>query len=281
MKKGLLFTSVTALILLTSCGKYGTDLPKKYKGFIDYAYGEDGYTVEETRSSEETGQKEWYVTFSDKNGSEHSAQLLTNKYENEKEYFDSKKAMDMGAVYSLYTSSVSYIAEKDICDNVISKFFKSENHEENERVQEGDGFRINILSYSVVDTYDERCASDIEKRVNGKDCMKISEVDGKTVGSDKEYVMRFVLTIYDESRKDEFLEKAEALIDEYEEYVENPQNYWFSVVLSKGDSVADRETIMQRSMLFGEDFDLEARKAELGKDRYSVVMAVTDALYGE
>lgn len=281
MKKGLLFTSVTALVLLTSCGKYGTNLPEKYKGFIDYAYGEDGYTVEETHSLEETGQKEWYVTFTDKNGNEHSAQLLTNKYEDQKEYFESKKAMDTGAVYSLYKSSVSYIAEQDIYDNVISKYFKCENHEEDEIGHEGDGFRINLLFYSVVDTYDKRCASDIETRVNENDCMKISEVDGKTVGSDKEYVMIFVLTIKDESKKDEFLKKAETLIAEYEEYVGNPQNYQFNVVLSKGDSVADRETIMKRNLLFGEDFDLEARKAELGKDKYSVSRAVTDALYGE
>lgn len=281
MKKELLFTSVTALALLTSCGKYGTDLPKKYKGFIDYAYGNGGYTIKETRSLEETGQKEWYVTFSDKNGNEHSAQLLTNKYENEKEYFESKKAMDMGAVYSLYTSSVNYVAEQDIYDNVIGKYFKCEDHEEDEIGHEGDGFRINLLSYSVVDTYDERCASDIEKRVNEKNCMKISEVDGKTVGSDKEYVMVVVLTIKDESRKDEFLEKTEALIAEYEEYVGDPQNYQFTVVLSKGDSLADRETIMQRNLLFGEDFDLDARRAELGKDRYSIAMAVKDALYGE
>lgn len=281
MKKGLLFTSVTALVLLTSCGKYGTDLPEKYKGFIDYAYGKDGYTVEETRSSEETGQKEWYVTFSDKNDSEHSVQLLTNKYENEKEYFDSQKAMDTGAVYSLYTTSVSYIAEQDIYDNVISKYFKCENHEEDEIGHEGDGFRINLFFYSVVDMYDERCTSDIEKRVNENDCMKISEVDGKTVGSDREYVMTFILTIHDESRKEEFLEKAEALIAEYEEYVENPQNYRFVVTLNKGSSVTDKETIMQKYLFLGEDFDLEARKAELGKDKYSIVAAVTDALYGE
>lgn len=281
MKKGLLFTSVTALVLLTSCGKYGTDLPEKYKGFIDYAYGKDGYTVEETRSSEETGQKEWYVTFSDKNDSEHSVQLLTNKYENENEYFDSKKAMDTGAVYSLYTTSVSYIAEQDIYDNVISKYFKCENHEEDEIGHEGDGFRINLFFYSVVDMYDERCTSDIEKRVNENDFMKISEVDGKTVGSDKEYVMTFILTIHDESRKEEFLEKAEALIAEYEEYVENPQNYRFVVTLNKGSSVTDKETIMQKYLLFGEDFDLEARKAELGKDKYSIIAAATDALYGE
>lgn len=282
MKKGLfLLTSLTALVLLTSCGKYGTDLPEKYKGFIDYAYGNGGYTVEETRSSEETGQKEWYVTFSDKNDSEHSVQLLTNKYENEKEYFDSKKAMDTGAVYSLYTTSVSYIAEQDIYDNVISKYFKCENHEEDEIGHEGDVFRINLFFYSVVDMYDERCTSDIEKRVHENDCMKISEVDGKTVGSDKEYVMTFILTIHDESRKEEFLEKAEALIAEYEEYVENPQNYRFVVTLNKGSSVTDKETIMQKYLLFGEDFDLEARKAELGKDQYSIIAAVTDALYGE
>nr|MDE7364774.1 hypothetical protein [Ruminococcus sp.] len=133
----------------------------------------------------------------------------------------------------------------------------------------------------VVDMYDKRCASDIEKCVNENDCMKISEVDGKTVGSDKEYVMTFILTIHDESRKDEFLEKAEALIAEYEEYVENPQNYRFVVTLNKGSSVTDKETIMQKYLLFGEDFDLEARKTELGKDKYSIIVAVTDAIYGE
>lgn len=282
MKKGLfLLTSLTALVLLTSCGKYGTNLPEKYKGFIDYAYGKDGYIIEETRSLEETGQKEWFVTFADKNNSEYSVQLLTNKYENKKEYFNSKKAMDTGAVYSLYTTSVSYIAEQDIYDNVISKYFKCENHEEDEIGHEGDGFRINLFFYSVVDMYDERCASDIEKRVNENDCMKISEVDGKTVGSDREYVMTFILTIHDESRKEEFLEKAKALITEYEEYVENPQNYRFVVTFNKGSSVTDKETIMQKYLLFGEDFDLEARKAELGKDKYSIIAAVTDALYGE
>lgn len=268
-------------MLLTSCGKYCTDLPEKYKGFIDYAYGKDEYTIEETFSSEDIGQKEWYVTFSDKNGNEYSNQLLSDKYANKKEYFNSKKAMDTSAVYSLYTTSVSNIAEQDICDNVISKFFKCESNEENGRVQEGDGFRINLLCYSIVDMFDERCVSNIEKRVTENDCMKISEVDGKTVGSDKEYVTVVVLTIKDEPRKDEFLEKTEALIAGYEEYVGDPQNYQFTVVLSKGDSVADRETIMQRNLLFGEDFDLEAKRTELGKDRYSIVRAVTDALYGE
>ena len=262
MKKGLL-TAATAIVLLTSCGKYGTDLPEKYKGFIDYAYGKGEYTLEETYSSEETGQKEWYVTFSDKNGNEHSHQLLTNKYENKKEYFDSKKAMDMGAVNSLYTTSVSYIAEQDIYDNVISKYFECENHKEDEIGHNGEGFRINLFFYSVVDMYDERCVSDIEKRINEKDCMKISEVDGKTVGSDKEYIFNFILNIDDESRKDEFLEKAEALIAEYEEYVGNPQNYQFVVVLNKGNSVGDKESIMKKYLLFGEDFDLESRKAEL------------------
>ncbi|MDE5854593.1 MAG: hypothetical protein K2H19_05975, partial [Ruminococcus sp.] len=150
MKKGLL-TAAAAMVLLTSCGKYGTDLPEKYKGFIDYAYGKGEYTLEETYSSEETGQKEWYVTFSDKNGNEYSHQLLTNKYENKKEYFDSKKAMDMGAVNSLYTTSVSYIAEQDIYDNVISKYFECENHKEDEIGHNGEGFRINLFFYSVVD----------------------------------------------------------------------------------------------------------------------------------
>lgn len=282
MKKGLfLLTSLTALVLLTSCGKYGTNLPEKYKGFIDYAYGKDGYTVEETYSSEETGQKEWYVTFSDKNGNEHSGQLLTNKYENEKEYFDSKKAMDMGAVYSLYTMSVNDIAKQDIYDNVISKYFKCENHEEDELQHEGDGFKINIFYHNVVDMYDERCASDIEKRVNENDCMKLSEVDGRTVGADKEYLMTFILSIYDESRKDEFLEKAEALIAEYEEYVKAPQNYQFVVLLKDGNGSNNKETLMKKYLLFGEDFDLESRKTELVKDKYSIIQAITDSLYGE
>lgn len=278
MKKGLfLLTSLTALVLLTSCGKHGTNLPEKYKGFIDYAYGKDGYTVEEIYSSEETG---WYVTFSDKNGNEHSNQLFSDNYENNKEYFDSKETMDMASVNSMYKEAVSVSAEWDVYEQIIRKYLECEPNGERFVLSTGDGFTLNLLFESVVDESDKRCHDDIEKRISGRECLKVTEADGRTVGSDKEYILQFNMQIRDESKKDELLEKAEAIISDYEEYVRTPQNYDFRVWLVDENGEIT-ETLAESYLLFGENFDIDAKRAELGRKYYSLTSAVTDALYGE
>lgn len=280
MKKGLLFTSVTAFILLTSCAEYSTNLPKKYKEFIDYAYGTDGYTVIKNYSSKETGQREWYVKFSDKNGSVHVVQLLSTKYENSngKDYYDNQETLDMVSVNNMYKEAVSISAGYDVYEQIISKDIECRSI--GERFFSGDGFTVTLLFESVVDASDKRTFDDIEKRISGMDCLKVTDADGRTVGSKKEYILRFNMRIYDESKKDELLEKAETIISDYEEYVGDPQNYNFSVWLMD-ENGAFMETLAERYLFFGEDFDIEAKRAEVGDEYYSLNSAIADALYGE
>lgn len=228
--------------VLTGCGDEITNLPKKFEKNLDYTFGE--YSVKDGEESNGYIAK-WEVGFTDKNGGEQSAELVSHLYyDSEKKYFDSRSEEDKYYVYSFYSDAVKKIAERELWDNVISEYFELE-YDFN--LMKNDDITI-LLSVMPVNLFKTKNRGEfIDGIISPKNGIKLCEEDLSSLVA-KEYVMTEICIWLNEGVEPEaYIEKVKSVIDGFEEYA--PQNYVFIV------KDWNNEMYFRKCKLFGEEID--------------------------
>lgn len=260
MKKLTAMVLAAAMVFtLSGCTDYGTDYAKEYKDFFEYTF-DGNYTMEETEKDvqedtwgNEVGYRKWDISYTDKNGKNHIADLYASSDDHEDTFGDK---FDEVELLAFTTNEQNNICMLEFYDNVMKNYFGIPDLDE--------GITDGALSYSDNDEYavfiwfsnapsqfigKKENHELLDKYLSDKHGIKISDTTVKSFMAEKENFCSLVITIKDNSRTQEISDKARQLFADFEKYCPNAVNYNFIINVSDGEFSTP---LMRKKVINGE-----------------------------
>lgn len=274
MKKTVFAATLAATLLLAGCGK-GTNMPKKFKTYLDHTFG-GNYTVEEVEDSEYN--RTWNVTYTDVFGKEHTTELYGSKIDDgDKEIFGNQENFDCSELYYFSVDQISNIARTEFYERFIADRLEFDmpdgmicHNDKDETLTLG----VLPLIYSGSGKHMEY----IKQQISAEDGMKISEYDLKQAAQNPYMYIVFNVSADISADPQECIDKMEEIYSEFLSYTESPQNYRFTLKQKKEED-GDFVRLFNKTVILGEEIDEEAMEKDGGKFYYS--SELRKRLFGE
>lgn len=240
------FMLLTCSAALTACGADVTDLPKKFEKNLAYTLGE--YSVGDKKVLDEND-IEWDIIFTDKNGKEQSVRLVSGAYNDfQKLYFDSKDEFEKYNLFDFYSDVMEHIADQELWDNIVSEYFDIEFQEKD--FMKTDDIMLGFTTLSAVTGLTENSSDFIENKISPKNGIRLCEEDLNSIVSKDYMLTTFSIWVNDGVDPEPYVEKAKAVLADFQKYADDPKNYEFRVT-----STGYKEVYFKKIVLFGEEID--------------------------
>ncbi len=251
-----------ACFLLTGCNQYGTDLPEEYKEFWDYTFN-GNYSVELTEkgvdnkgTEREQGYRRWNITYTDKRGNEHTAELSGSQLIDYDKEFYSYKTQEWFDVFEMdyfVTNQMANIAEQELWDEILSKYLDVE-FVWDEFQHKGEECTLTLM---ISDTYydtDENGFACAKQKLSPENGRNIAECDLVSLMQDEEFLLALSVSLKTGTDAALYQEKIVKIEEELLAYTGGVQNYRIGLV-QRSDEEANNSTVLYDHQVFlGEEF---------------------------
>ncbi|MBR6617226.1 MAG: hypothetical protein IKL00_05050 [Oscillospiraceae bacterium] len=252
--------ALTFAVLLTGCNRYGTDMSKEYKEFLDYTFN-GSYSVELTEegvinedTDHEQGYRYWDVTYTDKFGEQHTVQMTGAQLSKaKKEYFKTQEWYDTFEMAAFTRTQVSDIAKQQFADEVLSKYFDGEFEESGFRYV-GEEYQIMFSPMAPQYGFNEMGYKIATQEISAKDGYKISECDLSTLAQNDEYTFMIYISLEPDADAADYDEIAHKVEQDFLEYTNGRCNYQFVYRQYKNEMHNESETFYKHTVFLGEEF---------------------------
>lgn len=289
MKRSIAFvTAITTLCLLVSCSdkkeksERVMDLCEVYGDFFDYTFN-DNYTIDVINEGawnegedDEQAYRLYNISYTHENGMKRDIEIYSREFtEDEKKYYASEQDMMNDNVNASFISEIPKFCKKEVIENILSKHIDIE-YVENESIYKTDEYNFYVSLYSPIsvstpkDEYYEKSCTLVNNHLTPETGYKLSEADLKTFADDKEYIFIFSLTISPTADAELYIDKMNAIVEDYFAYTENPMNCQFVVKQSELNEETENISSNQlflKTFLMGEEIDINKKKEEDEKYR--------------
>lgn len=245
-------------VLLTGCQSYGTDIPAEYKDFWDYTF-QGSYSVVQTEKrvlNEDTqyaqGYRRWEVTYTDKRGVSHIAELTgLELIDHEKELYHTQEWYDVFQALDFVTAQMGAIAQDTLWEEILSDDLDVQ-YERGEVIHKGEDCTLAVMIHDTYYTFDEAGYAYAKQKLSPQDGYCIADCDLTSVLQDDEFILVLVLSIDEDADAAQYEEKLRAIEQELLTYTGGVQNY--QLVLKQGDGSAADPVVYEHAVCLGEDF---------------------------
>ncbi len=252
--------AVSALLLLTGCNRYGTNLPEEYKDFLDYTFN-GNYTVELTEKAvinegyeNEQGYRYWDVTYTDKRGMEHTDRLTgAQLFDADKEYYKTQEWFDVFEMHAFTTVQMGNIARQELWDEILSDDLDVE-YAWDETIHKGEECTLLMLAYGVSYSFDETGYAYAKQKLSPENGWCISECDLTSVLQDDEFMLMLVVRLEPDADAALYQEKITKIEEELLSYTGGVQNYTIVLKQNEGEDTDASTTLYEHTVFLGEDF---------------------------
>ncbi len=257
MKRGVcIIAAALSAVLLTGCNRYGTDLPKEYKEFLDYTF--DGeYHVElterGTQGSDKQGYSCWEITYTDKNGTDHVAELSSLQVtEAEKKPHGATQRNDIANLHAFIVMEMWQIGRDEFAGEILSRYLTVDFSKGDSLYFYGDGYIVTLyISTPMHGNYEQ-----MQKDLCPGTGMQLSECDLTYLAQNEDFYTSLSIRIEHDTDPAPYLEMLEQIHDDFAAYTESPLNYEFKLVQYAEDEKESGVTLYRKSVLMGQEVDL-------------------------
>lgn len=253
-------TLTAALLLLTGCNKYGTDIPEEYKAYFDYTFNgnydivldEEGIINEGT--DHEQGYRHWSVTYTDKHGTEHTAKLTgAELIDEDKDSFKTQEWFDVFETHAFVTSQLRTIGEKELWDEILSDHLDVE-YAQGNVTHNGEECTLSMMIAPVAYSYNEAGYAYAKEKLSHENGHHIADCDLTSLLQDDEFVLMLIIRLEHDADGALYQEKITRIEQELLKYTGGAQNY--SLVLRQQDEEESDSyaTLYEHIVFLGEDF---------------------------
>ena len=251
LKKVLVSAASCAVLMLSGCVDYGTNLASEYKGYFKYALGDYDIEVEsKTEETSDTGKRTWTIEYTNKAGVEHKDTLSTTGSKTDEE--NDKIILDFA------DNAMAGSAKDQLYDKIIKKYFPVDYKPSSGSydLYKGDGYTVEIYGINAESAqFDEKKDSEkIKKAIDKKDGYKISDYDLKKYLSEKTNLVCVRVTLDSHDEENKASSKMKKLVSELGKYAGKESTY-SATLYAQDDYDPNGSFIYGKNVLMGKDTD--------------------------
>ncbi|MBE6851488.1 MAG: hypothetical protein E7504_07150 [Ruminococcus sp.] len=259
MKRGVcIIAAALSAVLLTGCNRYGTDLPKKYKSFLDYTFDGDYEVVLNEQSvinvgtEHEEAFRDWSIIYSDINGIEHIGKIrgrkLSDNYKDS--YYNQTRYNDFEMAHFV-EGEIMKITRYEFVEEVLSKHLNGE-FDDHESYYIGEGCKVLFVPFSPLYDLGDMCYEIAKRGISDEEGYELWKCDLSTFANNDEYLFMVIFTLQPDADAVYYEKLVREIESDFLEYTGGVCNYQFLLKQNGDDNNA--QTIYKHAVFQGEEF---------------------------